>query len=51
YIFIPRMLRGVCDEDLSTMVLGEKISMPIGVSPMSFQRLAHPDGEIGVARG
>ncbi|GFR13458.1 hydroxyacid oxidase 1 [Trichonephila clavata] len=44
------MLRGVCDENLSTTVLGEKISMPIGISPMSFQRLAHPDGEIAVAR-
>ncbi|GFY19260.1 hydroxyacid oxidase 1 [Trichonephila clavipes] len=50
YIFIPRMLRGPCNEDLSTTVLGEKISMPIGISPMAYQRLAHPEGEVAAAK-
>jgi isopentenyl diphosphate isomerase/L-lactate dehydrogenase-like FMN-dependent dehydrogenase len=31
-------------------VLGEPVAMPILVAPVAFQRLAHPDGEAGMAR-
>jgi isopentenyl diphosphate isomerase/L-lactate dehydrogenase-like FMN-dependent dehydrogenase len=34
----------------STTVLGEPVAMPILVAPVAFQRLAHPDGEAGMAR-
>jgi isopentenyl diphosphate isomerase/L-lactate dehydrogenase-like FMN-dependent dehydrogenase len=38
------------DIDLSTTVLGHKISMPILTAPTGNNRILHPDGEIGVAR-
>ncbi|XP_001604745.1 hydroxyacid oxidase 1-like [Nasonia vitripennis] len=47
---LPRMLRNVSNRDISTTVLGEKVSMPVGVSPTGFQNFAHPDGECGNAR-
>lgn len=37
--------------DFSTTVLGEKIAMPIGISPSGKHKLAHPDGELATARG
>jgi 4-hydroxymandelate oxidase len=46
----PRMLRGVSERDLSVTVLGQKLATPIGISPMAFMKLAHPDGESAVAR-
>ncbi|KXJ29864.1 Hydroxyacid oxidase 2 [Exaiptasia diaphana] len=46
----PRMLRGITEVDMSTTVLGDKISMPICVAPTGFHRLAHPDGEKSTAR-
>lgn len=45
------MLRDVSNRNLSTMVLGKKVSVPIGVAPSAFQRLAHADGECGSAQG
>ncbi|XP_044738366.1 peroxisomal (S)-2-hydroxy-acid oxidase GLO1 [Chrysoperla carnea] len=46
----PRMLVDVSKRDLSTTILGEKVSMPVGVSPSAMQKMAHPDGEAGNAR-
>ncbi|XP_043275920.1 hydroxyacid oxidase 1 isoform X2 [Venturia canescens] len=46
----PKVLRNVSHRDLSTMVMGEKVSMPLGVSPTAMQRMAHPDGECANAR-
>jgi 4-hydroxymandelate oxidase len=46
----PRVLVPVGDRDLSTTVLGRKLPTPIIVAPMAFQKLAHPDGEIGAVR-
>ena len=31
-------------------MLGHEISMPVLVAPVAFQRLAHPDGEVAMAR-
>lgn len=45
-----RILQGVGHRDLSTTVLGYKISMPIVIPPVAFQRMAHPDGEIATAK-
>lgn len=46
----PRMLRDVSVMDLSTSVLGQKISMPICVGATAMQRMAHADGETATAR-
>src|SRR5437763_6163667 len=44
------VLAGVKDRDLSTTVLGKKISMPICVAPTAFHKLACPEGEIATAK-
>jgi isopentenyl diphosphate isomerase/L-lactate dehydrogenase-like FMN-dependent dehydrogenase len=46
----PRVLVDVAEVDTRTTVLGEPVAMPILVAPVAFQRLAHPDGEAGMAR-
>jgi 4-hydroxymandelate oxidase len=40
----------VTNVDLSTTVLGTKIDFPVMCAPCGFNKLAHPDGEFGVAR-
>jgi 4-hydroxymandelate oxidase len=40
----------VANVDLSTTVLGTKIDFPVMCAPCGFNKLAHPDGELGVAR-
>ncbi|NP_001186371.2 hydroxyacid oxidase 1 [Gallus gallus] len=46
----PRVLRDVSVMDLSTSVLGQKISMPVCVAATAMQRMAHPDGETATAK-
>lgn len=50
YIY-PRVLRDVSSVDMSTTVLGQRVSMPICVAATAMQRMAHPDGETATARG
>ncbi|XP_066260714.1 2-Hydroxyacid oxidase 1 [Euwallacea similis] len=50
YKIRPRCLRNVAKRDVSTTILGEKISMPVGISPTAMQRMAHPEGECANAR-
>jgi isopentenyl diphosphate isomerase/L-lactate dehydrogenase-like FMN-dependent dehydrogenase len=50
WILRPRMLVDVEPCTTATTVLGQEISMPLLVAPLAFQRLAHPDGEVGMAR-
>jgi 4-hydroxymandelate oxidase len=45
-----RVLRDVSDRDLSTDLLGQRISMPILIAPTAFHQLAHPEGEVATAR-
>ena len=47
----PRVLVDVAKRDTSTMVLGQRISMPILIAPTAFHGLVHPDGEIATACG
>lgn len=47
----PKCLVGVTGCDLRTNVLGNEVSMPLGLSPTAMQRMAHPDGELASARG
>ena len=46
----PRVLVDVAELSTATTVLGTEISMPLLVAPVAFQRVAHPDGEVGMAR-
>jgi 4-hydroxymandelate oxidase len=46
----PRMLVDVGKVSSDTTVLGVPVSMPVLVAPTAFLRVAHPDGERGVAR-
>ncbi|NNE70503.1 MAG: alpha-hydroxy-acid oxidizing protein [Rhodothermales bacterium] len=47
---IPRTFRDLSEIDLTTRLLGQRVTAPILTAPCSFNRLAHPDGELGVAR-
>jgi isopentenyl diphosphate isomerase/L-lactate dehydrogenase-like FMN-dependent dehydrogenase len=47
---IPRVLVDVSAVDTSVELLGSVLSMPILIAPVAFQRLAHPEGEEGMAR-
>jgi isopentenyl diphosphate isomerase/L-lactate dehydrogenase-like FMN-dependent dehydrogenase len=46
----PRVLVDVELVSAATTVLGTAVSMPVLVAPTAIQRLAHPDGEPGMAR-
>jgi isopentenyl diphosphate isomerase/L-lactate dehydrogenase-like FMN-dependent dehydrogenase len=46
----PRLLVGLAETSAATTVLGTPVSMPLLVAPTAFQRMAHPDGEPGMAR-
>lgn len=46
----PRVLVDVTAVTTATTVLGAEISMPVLVAPVAHQRMAHPDGELAVAR-
>ena len=48
--FEPRWLSDVATRDTATTVLGEKISMPIMLSPAGLAGLVHRDGELAAAR-
>lgn len=45
-----RVLRGVGVPDTSVELLGRRHAMPVVIAPTAFMCLAHPDGEIAVAR-
>jgi isopentenyl diphosphate isomerase/L-lactate dehydrogenase-like FMN-dependent dehydrogenase len=47
---LPRVLVDVAEVDPSVELFGSRLSMPLLVAPVAFQRLAHPDGEEAMAR-
>ena len=47
----PRLLRDVEDIDLSTIVLGTQISLPVMIAPGGGHKIVHPDGELATVRG
>jgi isopentenyl diphosphate isomerase/L-lactate dehydrogenase-like FMN-dependent dehydrogenase len=47
----PRVLIDVGEVTTATTVLGTELSVPIIAAPVAFQRMAHPEGEVAVARG
>jgi isopentenyl diphosphate isomerase/L-lactate dehydrogenase-like FMN-dependent dehydrogenase len=50
WLLRPRVLVDVDGCSTATTVLGQELSMPIVVAPVAFQRVAHPDGEVAMAR-
>ena len=46
----PRVLVDVDEVSTTTTVLGTELATPLLVAPTAFQRLAHPDGELAMAR-
>ncbi|KAL3440671.1 FMN-dependent dehydrogenase-domain-containing protein [Aspergillus insuetus] len=47
----PRVLRNVKEVEMPRSILGCSSSAPFFVSPTAMAKLAHPDGELAVARG
>jgi L-lactate dehydrogenase (cytochrome) len=48
--FVPRVLRDVSNIDASTTLLGRPLPLPLVLAPTGFSRIAHPEGELAVAR-
>jgi isopentenyl diphosphate isomerase/L-lactate dehydrogenase-like FMN-dependent dehydrogenase len=46
----PRVLVDTSEVSTEAELLGAPVSMPILVAPVAFQRLADPEGEVGMAR-
>jgi isopentenyl diphosphate isomerase/L-lactate dehydrogenase-like FMN-dependent dehydrogenase len=46
----PRVLVDVAEVSAETTLLGRPLAMPILVAPVAFQQLAHPEGEVAMAR-
>ena len=46
----PRAMVNVEHRDLSVSILGDRLSLPIGIAPSAFHKLMHPDGELATAR-
>lgn len=46
---VPNVLRGVSDVDLSVTVMGQKLALPVYLSPTALQRLFHHQGERATA--
>jgi isopentenyl diphosphate isomerase/L-lactate dehydrogenase-like FMN-dependent dehydrogenase len=46
----PRVLVDVAGVTTATELLGQSVSMPVLVAPTAMLKVAHPDGEPGVAR-
>ena len=51
WVLRPRMLVDVTAVTTATTVLGTDMELPVLVAPTAFQRLAHPEGELAMARG
>lgn len=46
---VPSILQGVSDVDLSVTVMGQKLALPVYLSPTALQRLFHHQGERATA--
>ena len=47
---VPNVLAGVDTIDMTTTVMGQKLEMPLFLSPTALQRLFHHDGERAVGK-
>ena len=48
--FVPRVLRDMGTVDTTGTVLGRDVPFPLILAPTGFTRIAHPPGELAVAR-
>ena len=48
--FVPRVLRDMGTVDTSGTILGQTVPFPLILAPTGFTRIAHPPGELAVAR-
>jgi 4-hydroxymandelate oxidase len=46
----PQILVDVSRRDLGTTLLGQATAMPVVIAPTAMAKLAHPDGEVAIAR-
>ncbi|WP_433280934.1 alpha-hydroxy acid oxidase [Micromonospora sp. CA-244673] len=46
---LPRMLAGVDVPATGAPLPGGRFALPVAVAPMAYQKLLHPDGEVGLA--
>jgi 4-hydroxymandelate oxidase len=46
----PRMLVDVARCETGIELLGSRLAFPVLTAPMAYQKLAHPDGEVAMAR-
>jgi L-lactate dehydrogenase (cytochrome) len=47
---VPRVLRDVSELDTSTVLLGQRLPLPLVLAPTGFPRIASPGGELDVSR-
>ncbi len=47
---LPPLLTGVAKADLSTVVLKQRIALPVLLAPVAAQRMYHPQGALAAAR-
>jgi L-lactate dehydrogenase (cytochrome) len=50
YYFRPRVLRDVTSVDTTTTLFGSEVPVPLMIAPTGFDRIAHSQGELAVAR-
>ena len=48
--FVPRVLRDMGNVDTTGTILGRAVPFPLILAPTGFTRIAHPPGELAVAR-
>jgi len=51
YRLRPRILADVDKVDTRTTLFGTPLATPVGVAPVAYHRMLHPDGEVATARG
>lgn len=47
----PRVLVDVSVVDTTTTLLGSTLAAPVGIAPMAYHQLVHPEAEVGTAMG
>jgi isopentenyl diphosphate isomerase/L-lactate dehydrogenase-like FMN-dependent dehydrogenase len=50
WVLRPRVLVDVSSVSTRTTLLGHELSMPLVVAPVAYLKMAHADGEVGLAR-
>lgn len=50
YFLRPRVMCDVSRVDTTKYIYGDRLSMPIGISPTAMHKMAHPDGELATVR-